>query len=113
MMIVFLDHEVGPGTATACACTSFLMATVLVIYLAFGHARWFVAKYVCVACVSSACGAIAGSKFALKLDPVKIHFFVGGVLSICALLAIVPTLMRQGGSGGSSSGFANNTTALA
>ena len=95
MLIVFLGHQVGPGTATACACTSVLMAAVLLVFIAGGHAQWKFAKYIGVACGSSALGAIMGSKFALKLDPVSVHFFVGAILGMCAFVATAPGWFGQ------------------
>lgn len=77
------------GTATACASTSVLMSAVFLVYVQNMEA-WML-KYVGVAVASSMVGAYTGCAFASSLSPISINFFVGFMLVVCAVLAVVPS----------------------
>lgn len=105
MLIVGLGHPTQEGTATACASTSVLMSAVFLVYVQ--QLRGWMLKYIGVAVASSMVGAYTGCAFASSLSPVSINFFVGGMLVICAVLAVVPSFFAgdegdagDGGGGG-------------
>lgn len=52
-------------------------------------------KYIGVAIASSMFGAYTGCAFASSLSPVSINFFVGGMLVVCAVLAVVPSFFAD------------------
>ena len=112
MLIVGLGHPTQEGTATACASTSVLMSAVFLVYVQ--QLKGWLLKYIGVAVGSSMVGAYVGcvssqaicrvyvlsgpvltdcfrfQAFASRLSPVSINFFVGGMLAMCAVLAVVP-----------------------
>ena len=114
MLIVGLEHSTQGGTATACASTSVLMTAVFLVYC--HHLRKEILGYIAVGVASSTVGAAAGQAFASKLGsapppcandatgsltrvcvrrPVSVNFFVGVTLMVCAVLAVVPTLLKE------------------
>ena len=120
MLIVGLEHSTQGGTATACASTSVLMTAVFLVYC--HHLRKEILGYIAVGVASSTVGAAAGQAFASKLGsatplrqrcdrsgsltsvcgacrPVSVNFFVGLTLMVCAVLAVVPTLLKEDGHG--------------
>ena len=64
------------------------MSAVFLVYVQQLEA-WML-KYVGVAVSSSIVGAYTGCAFASSLSPISINFFVGFMLVVCAVLAVVP-----------------------
>ena len=64
------------------------MSAVFLVYVQQLEA-WML-KYVGVAVSSSMVGAYTGCAFASSLSPISINFFVGFMLVVCAVLAVVP-----------------------
>lgn len=65
------------------------MSAVFLVYVQ--NLRAWMLKYVAVAVGASMVGAYTGCAFASSLSPVSINFFVGFMLVICAVLAVVPS----------------------
>jgi uncharacterized membrane protein YfcA len=65
------------------------MSAVFLVYVQ--NLRAWMLKYIAVAVASSMVGAYTGCAFASSLSPVSINFFVGFMLVVCAVLAVVPS----------------------
>jgi uncharacterized membrane protein YfcA len=65
------------------------MSAVFLVYVQ--NLRAWMLKYIGVAVASSMVGAYTGCAFASSLSPVSINFFVGFMLVVCAVLAVVPS----------------------